>query len=102
MTDDNTFNKYPVKIEKSDTLWDYTSFVKANEEAKQPLVGKRRWERYINQDCKDSTLRIFIFDKKLLVSVPPDSLVLNQLYSKKLSYKVKDLEKLNWRVEYKE
>lgn len=101
ITDEDTFDNYPVKIEKSDTLWDYISFVKANEAAKQPLMGKRRWERYVNQDCKDSTLRVFIFDKKLLHSVPPDSLVSNQLYSKKYSYKVKDLEKLNWRIEYK-
>jgi hypothetical protein len=95
------FDNYPLRMQKLDTLWDYVNFVKAKQELKQPLIGKRRWERYINQDCQDSTVRIFLFERDLLISASADSLLANQLYSSKFSFKVEDLKKLNWRVEYK-
>lgn len=60
------------------------------------------WVNYINEKCEDSTLTVFLFDKEFLKAVPPDSVVARQLYSKKYSYKVKDLEKLQWRIEYVE
>ena len=63
-----------------------------------PSLGS--WEEYINKKCEDSTLTVFLFDATLLTSVPRDSLVAQQLCTKKFAYKVKGLEKLNWRVVY--
>ncbi len=96
------FKSHPVQIDsiKKDTLWNYMRWIPPLDSLdNQPPFGS--WEGYINKKCEDSTLTIFIFDKRLLKTMSRDSLVANQLYSKKFAYKVKDLEKLNWRVEYK-
>lgn len=97
-----SFESHPVPIDtvKGDTLWNYMRWIPPMDSLNnQPPFGS--WERFINEDCTDSTLTVFIFDKKLLKSTQPDSLIANQLYTKKYSYKVKDLEKLNWRIEYR-
>jgi len=97
-----SFKSYPVVIDeiKKDTIWNYMTWIKSKDSLEVPAIGNS-WEGVINKQSEDSTLTIFIFDRELLKSVPPDSLVSKQLYTKKFAYKVKDLEKLNWRVEYK-
>jgi hypothetical protein len=103
LSEDGNFERHPVWIDSTnqDTLWTHTDFVKPQDEMTIASMGKNSWEKNITEHYKDSTLTVFIFDKELLKSVPPDSLVSGQLYSKKFAYKVKDLEKLNWQVEYK-
>ena len=98
-----SFKSHPVQIDsiKGDTLWRYMEWVNPFDSLDGPPPTLGSWEAYINEKCEDSTLTVFIFEKPLLKSVSADSLVSNQIYSKKYSYKVKDLEKLNWRVEYK-
>lgn len=98
-----SFKSHPVVIDsiKRDTLWNYIRWVSPLDSLSNQPPSGGSWESYINKKCEDSTLTVFIFDKALLKSVKPDSLVAKQLYSKKFTYKVKDLEKLNWRVEYK-
>lgn len=99
----NNLFTVPVVLDpiKRDTLWDEMRWTPSIDSSVHIPPSLGSWVNYINEKCKDSTLTVFIFDKKLLKSVPLDSLVTKQLYSKKFSYKVKDLEKLNWRVEYK-
>lgn len=58
-----------------------------------------RWERMINS-CKDSTLTVFFFSKDLIKNAGKDSIMRYQLYTEKKKLKVKELEKLNWRVTY--
>ncbi|MBS1557664.1 MAG: hypothetical protein JST69_02960 [Bacteroidetes bacterium] len=99
----SSFNSHPISIDsvKRDTLWNYMRWIPAGDSLRcQPPFGS--WEGYVNKSCEDSTLTVYLFGKKLLTGTPQDSLVKNQLYSKKYSYKVKDLEKLHWRIEYKE
>jgi len=96
------FKSHPIATDlvKGDTLWNYMRWISPLDSLNsQPPFGK--WESYIDKKCEDSTLSIFIFENELLKSVAKETLVSKQLYSKKFSYKVKDLEKLNWRVEYK-
>ena len=98
-----SFESHPVPIDEvnGDTLWNYARWIPPMDSLNgQPPFGS--WERYINGNCTDRTLTIFIFDSRLLKSVPRDSLVSNQIYSRKYSYKVRDLEKLNWRIEFKQ
>jgi hypothetical protein len=97
-----SFESHPVPIDtiKGDTLWNYMRWIPPMDSLNsQPPFGS--WERYINEDCIDSTLTVFIFNRELLKSAPRDSLIAKQLYTKRYSYKVKDLERLNWRIEYK-
>lgn len=103
LSNDKSFNAHPVSIDtvKGDTLWNYMIWVPSLDSLENIPPSLGSWESFINKRCQDSTLTVFLFDKELLKSVKPDSLISNQLYSKKYSYKVKDLEKLNWRVEYK-
>ena len=63
-------------------------------------MGKNEWEKQVNEVYKDSILTVFIFNQEVLKKTPSDSLILKQIYTKKFSYKVKDLEKVNWRIEY--
>jgi hypothetical protein len=90
------------KINEGDTTWDESSNLLLSDSSKfLTIIGKNAWVDYINKNCKDSTLRIFVFEKELIEQIPWDTLVAKQLYTKKFSYKVKDLEKLNWQIEYK-
>lgn len=98
---DGHFKEYPIKFDKADTLWTHIRYISPNDSTEVLSMGRNSWENTINKNYKDSTITIFFFDRELLKSLPPDSLLSKQLYSKKFTYKVKDLEKLNWRVEYK-
>lgn len=94
---------YAFEIEKPDTIWDESRNLLLSDSSKTvAMIGKNAWEKYINEQCKDSALRIFVFEKSLITTISWDTLVAKQQYSKKFTYKVKDLKKLNWRVEYKE
>lgn len=91
------------RIVGQDTIWDESSNLLLADSGKNlTIIGKDAWEDYINNKCEDSTLRIFFFDKQLITTVPWDSIKTKRLATNKYSYKVKDLEKLNWKVEYKE
>lgn len=98
-----SFNSHPIAIDsiKGDTLWNYMLWAHPFDSVKDIPPSEGSWEAYINRKCQDSTLTIFIFDTALLKSVARDCVVTKPLYSKKYSYKAKDLEKLNWQVEYK-
>ena len=92
----------PLRIVNSaDTVFFDSQIVLADSIYKHGLIGPNEWEYFINRDCQDSTLRIFIFEKKLILNTPWDSIVAKQQYSKKYELTVKELEKLNWQVVYK-
>lgn len=97
---DGIIKENPIKFVNGDTLWSHIRYILPEKEDHPLSFGSNSWENTINTKYKDSTLTIFIFDKKLLKLVTEDSLLKHQLYSEKFSYKVKDLEKLNWRIEY--
>ena len=94
---------FPIQKESNgDTLWTQMNVVFPNENVKLPLIGTNGWRNFINKKCIDSTLTIFFFDKELLETVSKDSLLTDQLYTQKLAYTVRDLEKLNWLIKYVE
>ena len=86
---------------KRDTLWDEMRWTPSMDSSEHIPPSLGSWEKYINEKCQDSTLTVFIFDRNLLRSVPLDTLIVKQLHTKKFTYKAKELERLNWRVEYK-
>jgi hypothetical protein len=98
---DGIIKENPIKFANGDTLWSHIRYTLPGKEDHPLSFGSNSWENTINKKYKDSTLTVFIFDKKLLKTVTEDSLLKHQLCSKKFSFKVKDLEKLKWRVEYK-
>lgn len=53
--------------------------------------GKGAWEYKINHDSEDSTLHVFIFTTDKIT----DDIINNQQF-KRLDFKVKHLEALNW------
>src|SRR6187402_276361 len=55
--------------------------------------GDGAWAYTINNQSPDSTLNIYLFDKKEITSN-----IIKQHDYKRLRYKVKDLERLKWRV----
>ena len=91
----------PIRIlESKDTIYNESCIVLPDSFSKHGLIGTNEWEYFINQDCKDSNLRVFIFEKKMLVGIPWDTIVEKQEYSKKYKFNVEELKKLNWRIEY--
>jgi hypothetical protein len=76
------------------------NFINSRDSALLPLIGRDGWRNAIIKRSVDSTLTVFIFDIALLESVSPESLVAKQLCSKKVVYGLRDLERLNWRIEY--
>lgn len=63
-------------------------------------MGRNIWETHIDEKCQDSTLRVFFFEKELIMQIAWDTILEKQLYSKKLEFTVSDLEKVNWKVVY--
>ena len=97
----NRFTSPVIDRISRDTLWDEMRWSSPRDSSTHMPPSLGSWEKYINKKCEDSTLTIFIFDTKLLKSMSLDSIVTKQLYTRKLAYKAKDLERLNWRVEYR-
>ena len=58
------------------------------------------WLRELNQS-KDTTLSLFIFDYKTVLNSDWDSLRKNNGYIQRLDFKLKDLEKIDWKIEIK-
>lgn len=91
---------YPIgqKDGKDDSM--FSNIIRPKDEQHIPVMDT--WEFLINEKCKDSTLRIFFFSKDLIRTTGKDSIMKNQLFSKRERLRVKDLEKLNWKVVYDE
>ncbi len=100
---DESFKEHPIRLDSNgDTLWTHIRYISPGDSIQPLSIEGMSWEETINRKCKDSTLFLFFFEKELLKTTPRDSLVSNQVYSKKYSYKVKELQKANWRIEYKQ
>lgn len=95
------FKSHPIVLDEKtmDTTWDYINWVNANDYMKVPAIGNS-WDGFINNECIDSTLTVFIFTDSLLKNVPKDSIVKFQMCTKKLNFKVADLNKIKWRIEF--
>jgi len=102
LSKDGQFKNSPISYDsiRKDTIWDNMRWTPSMDSSIHIPPSLGNWENYINEKSQDSTLTVFIFDKELLKNAAPDSLVKHQLYTKKYTYKVKDLDKLNWRIEY--
>ena len=98
--DSDSISSYPIHQKDEKDNYDDSYIVKPKSENHELVMDT--WEYFINTKCKDSTLKIFFFSKKLIRKAGKDSIMRKQLYSKRERLKVKDLEKLNWRVVYKE
>jgi hypothetical protein len=61
--------------------------------------GKGAWEYHINDKSKDSTLRIFFFMSDTVRYYGWDN-VINKGKFKRMDFKVKDLDSMDWAVVY--
>lgn len=96
--DSDSISSYPINQKDGKDNYEDSYIVQPKSENHEPVMDT--WEYFINEKCKDSTLRIFFFSKELIRTAGKDSIMRNQLYSKRERLKVKDLEKLNWKVTY--
>ncbi len=60
-------------------------------------IGHDGWPIYLSR-CKSKTLNIFIFSESMVNKYSDDSLRVNKLYIKRMSFTIKELEKNNWVV----
>ena len=65
------------------------------------LNGVSGWEDFINQNSKDSLIRIFIFSKMLVKESGWKNIVSTGKYSKKYVFDENKLKKNNWEIIYK-
>jgi hypothetical protein len=86
--------------EQNNIVWNESSIVLPDSIDKDYMLGRNGWEDFINERFEDSTLRVFIFEKELVLNTPWDTIVEKQIYTKKYAITVKKLEKLNWRIVY--
>lgn len=96
---DDRFDRHPVWIERGDTVWTHIRYLAPGDSIRPLSIEGITWRDQINEHCKDSTLSIFVFENTLLKVVRRDSLVAKQIYSKKITMKVRELDRLNWRLE---
>lgn len=88
---------------KADTHWttqDY--FVKPKSEKQSEILGINGWTSFINQDCQDSTLYVFVFDAVDFSNNSWEGVKNKNLYRARLPLKVEDLEKIYWKVVIKD
>jgi hypothetical protein len=96
--DNDSILFYPINQKNGKDNYKYSDIIQPNSETHELVMDT--WEYFINTKCKDSTLRIFFFSKELIETAGKDSIMNHQLFSKREKVKVKDLEKLNWRVTF--
>jgi len=97
---DSIRNSSPLVIDNEDTIWTQSSLILPDSVASEVILGRDGWKYFINEDCLDSTLRVFLFDKNLVLETPWDTIYAKQKYLKKYEMSVEDLEKANWRLVY--
>ncbi len=99
---DQSFTNYPISFssESQDTLWENMSYLTSNDNSKLPVIGRKGWETNMIKRSSDTSITIFYFEKEILLSGNKDSILSNQIFSKKVKYKLKDLENLDWQIEY--
>ncbi|WP_303310715.1 hypothetical protein [Hymenobacter sp. BT730] len=86
---------------EDDPLWKVQNSLLPDSSSSDYRAGPDGWPDYINHECKDSLLTIFIFTQAQLAHNTWESLYKKQLYSKKYKLSVQDLERINWQVIYK-
>lgn len=96
--DNDSISSYPINQKEGKDNYGDSYIVQPKSENHEPVMDT--WEYFINEKCKDSTLRVFFFSKDLIKTAGKDSIMKCQLYSKKEKLKVRDLKKSNWRVTY--
>lgn len=97
--DNDSISSYPINQKDGKDNYEDANIIQPKSENHEPIMDT--WEDFINTSCKDSALRVFFFSKDLIKTAGKDSIMKYQLSSQKLKLKVKDLEKLNWRIVYK-
>jgi len=60
----------------------------------------REWESYINNDCKNGKLRLFIISKDSIDKYGWGKVLINNLYTKVYKLDIEDLKKRNWEIIY--
>lgn len=94
-----TINSF--KVNEKDTLWDETSnLIFPLSSKKLIMIGRNGWEDFINEECEDGKLKIYILENNLFKTYPWDTIVNKQLYSKKYEMSIKDLSAKDWTIFY--
>jgi hypothetical protein len=96
--DNDSISSYPINQKDGKDNYADSYIIQPKSENHEPVMGT--WEYFVNKKCKDSSLRIFFFSKDLIRTAGKDSIMKYQLCSKRERLKVKELEKLHWRIAY--
>ncbi len=96
----DSFKKNPLHIIKNDTLFNKSNRILPKSFSSHSLIGLNEWEYFINRDCEDSLLRVYFFEKKLILNSRWDTIVKKQEFSKKIEIKVVELDKIDWEIYY--
>ena len=97
---DNENFTYPIRMLNGKINYELSSYIPPNFKAGQPNMS--RWENFINENCKDSSISILFFSKDFIQNVGEDSIMKYKLSSQRFKLKVQDLKRQNWQVTYKE
>ena len=89
-----------LRISGKDTIWNESTIVFSDSSSKISMPGRNGWEEYINEDCSNQKLRIFLFDKELISTVPWERIYQEQKYTKKYELTVEELKQMSWEVNY--
>ncbi|MBN3584570.1 hypothetical protein JYB64_19420 [Algoriphagus aestuarii] len=90
-------DKFNVEV----TYKNYVNEIEADSKQRQLLTGGgNAWERYINETCQDSMLRVFTFNIDTLNKYSWSEIIEKNYYLKKIELSVKDLEKQGWQIKF--
>lgn len=101
MSINDVITNNPLRIlDSKDTIFEDSYIIPADTFIRHALIGSNEWEYFINRDCIDSTLKLFVFEKQTILNIPWDTITKYRLYKEKYNLTVKGLQKMNWKVVY--
>ena len=95
---DSINSSNPLNVYKNDTILEESSIILPNSISKEAMFGRNSWEYFVKEECEDRKIRVFLFEKKLILNTNWDSILKYQNYTKKITLSFEDLEKRDWEI----
>jgi hypothetical protein len=97
-----TFYEANAKVQGSNlTYLNFIDELRPGQEKRVMLPGRTgAWINYVNKYCEDQKLRIYTFNIDTLKKYSWKDVMYKNIYVNKIEVSVKDLDALNWKVEF--
>jgi hypothetical protein len=89
-----------LRVRGKDTLWDGSQVIFPDSSVNEFRQGRNYWPEYVNKECKDSTLILYVFSESTVMKHARNGKVGSSFYNAKFMLNVKQLDAIKWNVVY--